>query len=62
MKQIIVTFDNGKTTIETKGFTGGACLKETADLKAALGQTTSERKTPEYFATQTTAQQAKHGR
>lgn len=62
MKQIIVTFDNGQSTIETKGFTGGDCVKETLDLKKALGVVKSEKKTPEFFQTATAAQKARHGR
>ena len=47
MKEIIITIDGGEATIETKGFTGKACQLETAALKAALGQTTSETPTAE---------------
>lgn len=36
----VIVDDNGKVTIEAHGFTGGACLKETAALEKALGKVT----------------------
>jgi Protein of unknown function (DUF2997) len=40
LKEIVVTIKkDGTTSIEpTKGFKGTECLKETADLEAALGK------------------------
>ncbi len=38
MREIIITVSvEGETTIETKGFKGTECLKETAALELALG-------------------------
>lgn len=54
MKSINVTFDNdGNSTIETTGFTGTACLKETAALEQALGNKTKNVNTREMTATST---------
>ena len=33
MKEIIVTFKDGESKIETKGFVGKACLEATKELK-----------------------------
>lgn len=57
MQQIIVTFKrDGTVGIETKGFQGAACLKETAALEAALGlEKTSEERTPEFYQAVTQA-------
>ena len=46
--QIIVAPD-GSSRIETHGFTGGACREATRLLEAALGKTTSEKLTPEFY-------------
>ena len=61
MKSINVTFDNdGNSTIETTGFTGTACLKETAALEQALGATAKRTPTREMTVTSTQeAQRAK---
>jgi len=47
MKSITVTFDNGKATIETSGFTGKDCLKATMALEAKLGTVTGDTLTAE---------------
>ena len=48
MKSINVTFDaDGNSTISTTGFTGTACLKETAALEQALGATAKRTATRE---------------
>lgn len=63
MKQITVTIDpGGASQIETNGFSGSDCIKETADLQAKLGTTTSDTKTREAFRTATTTNTAKAGR
>lgn len=49
MEKIVMTFDGDNVTIETSGFKGGACLKETADLEKALGVTVKDRKTTEFY-------------
>lgn len=48
MKEILVTIEDGKAQIETKGFKGKACMDATAQLEKALGVTTTDRKTPEF--------------
>lgn len=54
MKLINVTFDaDGNSTISTTGFTGTACLKETAALEQALGATAQRTPTREMTATST---------
>lgn len=47
-RTITVDIKDGKSTIETKGFAGKACVDATAELETAMGQRTSERKTPEF--------------
>ena len=61
MKSINVTFDaDGNSTISTTGFTGTACLKETAALEQALGATAKRTPTREMTVTSTQeAQRAK---
>lgn len=47
-KTITVDIQDGKTTIETRGYTGKACMDATAELEKALGTRTSDKKTPEF--------------
>jgi hypothetical protein len=48
-KMITIEIDeNGDTKIATKGFVGGACKVETADIEKALGATTSDYVTEEF--------------
>ncbi len=50
MKRIEVLIDEtGNPTIQTSGFTGGECARETAALEKALGAKTKDTKTPEWF-------------
>ena len=50
MKVIEITVNIiGRTTIETKGFTGSECVEATRALEMALGLKTHEERTPEYF-------------
>ena len=45
---------NGETSIQTKGIAGSDCLQASKWLEQALGITTSDRKTGEFYqATQT---------
>ena len=48
MKEIIVTIRNGEAIVETRGFQGAECLKETAELEKALGEKVEYEMTPEY--------------
>jgi hypothetical protein len=46
----------GETSVQTKGYTGGACLQASRFLERALGVTTVERKTAEFYEGQANAQ------
>ena len=49
-KQIIVdVMDDGEVKIETKGFSGPMCLKESQFLKDILGSEISKQLTPAYY-------------
>lgn len=51
-KKIVLTFNtDGTMSSNLEGFTDGSCLKETADLEAALGKVTDRVKKPEAFIT-----------
>jgi hypothetical protein len=41
--------DQGNPKIETSGFAGGECAKETADLEKALGAKVKDTKTAEWY-------------
>lgn len=57
MKQIDIIVDEaGGVKIETSGFAGGECARETAALEKALGAKTRDTKTPEYFRQAKTTQ------
>jgi hypothetical protein len=50
MKEIIVDVaDTGEIRIETRGFKGKSCLKESDFLKVLLGKETSRQLTPAYY-------------
>ena len=50
MKQIIVEVSpDGEITIETRGFKGPACLKESKFLKDLLGKELSQQLTPAFY-------------
>jgi len=50
MKQIIIdVLDNGEVKIETKGFTGKACIEETEFIKNILGNEITRQLTPAYY-------------
>ena len=50
LKEMIVTImPDGEIKIETKGFTGKACVTETEAIKALLGEETSRELTPTYY-------------
>lgn len=50
MKEIVITLTNdGELKIETKGFKGEACIKETEALKELLGEETARQLTPAYY-------------
>jgi hypothetical protein len=45
----IIVARSGSTQVQTRGFTGSSCLETSYFIAHALGQTTSEWMTPEYF-------------
>lgn len=50
MNQIIISVDTqGTPKIETKGYSGGDCIKAAAGILAALGQIESAKPTDEYY-------------
>ncbi|MGV8059059.1 MAG: DUF2997 domain-containing protein [Smithellaceae bacterium] len=50
MKEIIIDVsDDGDIRIETRGFSGKACLGETQFLKDLLGKETHNQLTPAYY-------------
>lgn len=51
MKKVTLSIDkNGKATIETAGYTGGACKDVIAQVQKAMGaQALSEENKPEFF-------------
>jgi len=51
----IIVETNGSTRVQTRGFTGSACIDASRFIEEALGKRTSKRNTPEFF--QTTEQQ-----
>jgi len=52
MKEIVIDIaDDGEIRLETKGFTGKACLEESQFLKDILGKETFKRLTPAYYST-----------
>jgi hypothetical protein len=46
----------GETTIQTKGYAGGECQQASKWLEQALGISTADRKTSEYFQALSTEQ------
>lgn len=59
MSQIIeiIVSPQGQATVQTKGFSGGACRDASKFLEEALGERTSEKLTSEFHASQGVTQQ-----
>lgn len=54
MARIIVTIDpEGRATVKAEGYRGKSCQDATKAIRAALGQETSEKKTPDYYLSET---------
>jgi len=50
MKEIVIDIaEDGEVSLETKGFTGKACVEESQFLKDMLGKETFQRLTPAYY-------------
>jgi hypothetical protein len=47
----------GEVTVQTRGYVGGECLRASQFLEQALGVTTTDHKTAEYYHTAETTQQ-----
>jgi hypothetical protein len=58
----VVVDPQGKPTITTRGFSGGACRDASKYLEQALGARTSETLTAEFHQTNTTGQDLTQGR
>lgn len=50
MRIEVTVAPDGATRIQTYGYAGRSCLEATRRLEAALGRTTSDRLTPEFYA------------
>jgi Protein of unknown function (DUF2997) len=58
MKTIEITVSpTGETKVQTRGFTGGSCLKASALIEQALGRRTAEQLTAEFFQGQGESQE-----
>jgi hypothetical protein len=56
----MVVSPTGETTVQTKGYSGGDCLQASQWLEHALGITTTDRKTSEYYSTAPLNQEIEH--
>ncbi len=53
MRRIEITVDpQGRTEVETKGFTGGSCREASRFVEEALGRRAGEQLKPEFYAAQ----------
>jgi len=52
----VVVSPTGETTVQTKGYAGADCLRASRFLEQALGVTTLDSKTAEFFETTATDQ------
>jgi len=48
----IIISPQGKTRLETRGFSGGSCRQASAFLEQALGKSSEEQLTPEFYLNQ----------
>jgi hypothetical protein len=47
----VLVSPTGETTVQTKGYAGGECLRASKFLEQALGSVTAERKTADFYQT-----------
>ena len=60
MRIIEITVDaKGQSKVETRGFTGGECREASKFIEQALGQSTDENLTADFYQGQTTDQRLK---
>ncbi|MCA9124842.1 MAG: DUF2997 domain-containing protein [Planctomycetaceae bacterium] len=57
----IIVAPDGKSRVETKGFTGGECREASRFIEQALGQHVDELLKPEFHQAATTQQQTGQG-
>ncbi|HCO23438.1 MAG: hypothetical protein CME31_15355 [Gimesia sp.] len=57
----IIVETNGSTRVQTRGFTGSACIDASRFIEEALGKQTSERTTPEFFQVADEQQRLREG-
>jgi hypothetical protein len=53
----VVVSPTGETTVQTKGYAGADCLQASRFLEQALGTSTAEHKTAEFYQTLPAQQQ-----
>lgn len=62
MKSVEITVSpTGEIKVETKGFQGAECLSASRDYEKALGVVTSDKKTGDYYATDSETNQVNQG-
>lgn len=58
MQQIVIVVrPGGQTQVQAQGLHGRSCLEATRFLEATLGKVESDRKTPDFYATESTGEQ-----
>jgi hypothetical protein len=53
----VIVSPTGEVTVQTRGYAGSDCVQASKFLEQALGVTTADHKTAEYYQTQTAQQQ-----
>ena len=53
----VIVSPKGEVTIQTRGYAGSDCVQASKFLEQALGVTTADHKTADYYQTQTAQQQ-----
>ena len=55
----IIVQPDGQTRVETKGFSGSGCRDASRFIEQALGRSTGEQLTPDFYQTHTAQQSAR---
>ncbi len=53
----VIVSPTGETTVQTRGYAGANCLQASQFLEQALGVSTNDRKTADYYAQPATTDQ-----
>lgn len=62
MKSIEITVNpQGKTSVQTKGFSGSSCREASRFIEQALGSRLNEQVTPEFYQTEIQRQTQREG-